>query len=382
MNTRKKKMLLMIGGTSIFVIAGVIIIFGLIGGILLYNFTSQEPDPVIKRVSQRPQVYVTFNDEPEQAPQSEAEAEQPAQTAAESVAEATAVVQSPAAEPESTTSDSESSESNDNSTQTQENVAQENSSQAEATQAVTSQVDTPAINASTGNSPLPTPTPTAIISDTVTVTPTSTPEPTATTASPGSISGRIVLNGAPLSPGTKLKLEDATFNQVAETTVGSDGTYTFANLSASNKGYNVLFAQEWNSQYEMDEVISWGWLGPIPVEDGSDLQLPDFETSLSGFGQVSPEPNASFSSGDSIDFSWSVYPEATKYWVDLVKDEQQNVLWRSTPVNNTSLTFDGTLNSGSEITPGEYWWGIGARRNLDSYKLTIYGYLPVLRIDP
>jgi hypothetical protein len=47
----------------------------------------------------------------------------------------------------------------------------------------------------------------------------------------------------------------------------------------------VLFAQEWNTQYDVNQVISWGWIGPVAVENGADVELADFDTSLQGFGK-------------------------------------------------------------------------------------------------
>jgi hypothetical protein len=81
-------------------------------------------------------------------------------------------------------------------------------------------------------------------------------------------------------------------------------------------------------------------------------------------------------------FEWAAYPGASKYWVDLVRGEGQNVLWQSGPVETTSSAFDGTMGDGNHIQPDEYWWGVGAWRELGSYKLAVYGYLPVLRVTP
>jgi hypothetical protein len=168
--------------------------------------------------------------------------------------------------------------------------------------------------------------------------------------------------------------------------VGADGVYAFTDLQASGEGYNVTFAQEWNSHYGTDQVISWGWFGPVAVEDGMVVELPDFDVSLLGFGQVSPEADATFSAaaispGNPITFEWTAYPQAAKYWVDLVRGEEQELVWQSV-VQATSLAFDGTLDGGGHIQPGDYWWGVGARRESGSYPLTVYGYLPGLIIEP
>jgi hypothetical protein len=212
-----------------------------------------------------------------------------------------------------------------------------------------------------------------------------TPIPPTATAAPGQISGRLLFNGAPAN-GVTLELEDQAFNTIAQTTAGADGSYNFSNLPASSQGYVVSFAQEWNDQYKIDQVISWGGLGPVAVANGVVVQLPDFDISLLGFGQTNPAPNAAFSAGaisggNPITFEWSGYPQANAYWVDLAQEEGQAPLWTS-QAESTSLVFNGKLSNGEQIQPGEYWWGIGAHCQLGQYNLVVYGYLPVLRIEP
>ncbi len=230
--------------------------------------------------------------------------------------------------------------------------------------------------------------PTNTLTETPVLSPTPTPTdtPTPSAVSPGGIIGRLLLNGAPVGEGVRLKLEDRSYNVIAETTVGPGGVYAFNNLKPSSKGYNVLFAQKWNPQYETDHIVSWGWLGPVAVEDGRVVELPDFDISLLGFGQVNPGPDETFSAAaispqNPIAFEWTAYPQAMKYWVDLVRGEEQELVWQSL-IQSTSLAFDGTLDDGAHIQSGEYWWGVGARRDLGPYKLTVYGYLPGLIIEP
>ena len=83
-----------------------------------------------------------------------------------------------------------------------------------------------------------------------------------------------------------------------------------------------------------------------------------------------------------IVFEWAAYHQAVAYWVDLARGEEQQVIWQSSLIQATSLAFDGTVGNGAHIQPGEHWWGVGARRELGSYMLTVYGYLPGLIIEP
>ena len=160
-------------------------------------------------------------------------------------------------------------------------------------------------------------------------------------------------------------------------------------MPPSGTGYNVLFAQEWNEAYEVDEAITWGWIGPVPVRGGATATVPDLEISLLGFEPVSPRPGISFvasnvSPEEPIEFEWEAYPGATCYWVDLLYGEDQERVWQSPLVEDTDTTvpFDGTLDDGEQIEPGAYWWGVGAQRAVGAYTLTVYGYLAPLRIEP
>jgi hypothetical protein len=246
------------------------------------------------------------------------------------------------------------------------------------------------------DTPVPSPTPTlpSLVTDTPppigvptsTPTTTDTPAPNPTPLAPGRITGRVLLDGVPVG-NVALRLEDQAYNLISETTVGADGAYVFPDLAPSSEGYNVVFAQEQNAQYGIDQVVSWGWIGPMAVKDGDVIEAPDFEISLQGFEKINPEPNASFSAAalsaeNPILFEWTAYPQADTYWVDLARGEEQEVVWQSTRVQATSLAFNGRVGNGTHIQPGEYWWGVGARRELGSYVLTVYGYLPVFMIEP
>lgn len=253
----------------------------------------------------------------------------------------------------------------------------------------------PSENQLEGLSPTPTsasaatragsPTPTA--SPTNTPTPTITPTLTPTPQSPGRISGQMTVDGAPAGAGVTLRLEDQATNTIAETTTGADGSFAFSNLGPSSEGYNVVFAQEWNEDYEGEQFITWGWMGPVTMDAGAQIDLPDFDISMRGFGQLSPEPNAAFSAAtlsaeNPIQFEWSDYAQSASYWVDLARGEaaDQHVIWQSSLSPAASLAFDGRLGDGDRIQSGAYWWGVGARGATGSYPLTVYGQLSALVI--
>ena len=207
------------------------------------------------------------------------------------------------------------------------------------------------------------------------------------------MTGLVVRDGAPVEAGVTVKLEDQTYAIVVTATTDAQGCYTFANLtapgllSALGPGFNVLFAQEWNEQYDVGDVVSWAWMGPLTISRGTTVEVPDFEISLLGFEQVTPSSGASFSAADispqnPVTFEWAPYPAASAYWVDLTKGDDLNRVWQSTLVDTTHVDFDGTLEDDSHVTADTYWWGVGARKGVGDYQLTVYGYLPTLLIAP
>lgn len=242
----------------------------------------------------------------------------------------------------------------------------------------------------------PTPNPTATPRPGATATPgaadTPAPQqtlpsnPTATPGPPG-ISGRVLIDGQVAEPGLVLLLEDPSFTVVAETTVGDGGRYRFEDAPASDDGYNVTFNWERNQAYDLSEVIAWGWIGPVPYDGESDVQLPDLEIELSGLAQVEPEPDTShaastLSPATPLTFVWGAHPAATRYWVDLLADESFARVWHSTFTESTSTTFDGQLDDGTGVAPGVYWWAVGGQSTVQGYQVTVYGHLAGLTIRP
>lgn len=201
------------------------------------------------------------------------------------------------------------------------------------------------------------------------------------------MTGRVLKDGAPVEAGVTVKLEDQAYAVVATATTDAQGIYTFGNLTALGSGFNVLFAQEWNEQYDTGEVASWAWLGPLTVLRETAVEVPDFEIGLMGFEQLTPPSGTSLSAGDisaqnPLTFEWAPYPQSSAYWVDLTKGDDFNRVWQSALVETTSVAFDGTLDDGSHVTADTYWWGIGARKDVGGHFLTAYGYLSTLVITP
>ncbi len=206
------------------------------------------------------------------------------------------------------------------------------------------------------------------------------------TPSTGSISGRVVLNGAPAS-GVNLTLEDRGNLTIASAQSGADGSFTLSNLPVYQDGYNLVFSQEVNQQFALDQVVSWAWLGRIPVGAGVSVVLTDFEIGLAGLSLLNPAPDSSYSvssitPGNPLLFDFSSYPGATSYWVDISRGEEKSWVWQSPLVGGPPVTFEGMLFGGAPMQPGDYWWAVGVQKPLGAYTQTVYSYLVGFGVEP
>jgi hypothetical protein len=217
--------------------------------------------------------------------------------------------------------------------------------------------------------PTETPAPDIALAPSPTATEPLLPSEPATTVPlpPGVITGRILFHGALPTQTLTLVLEDQTYQVIQEINI-SNGEYVFANLPASSEGYNVLFTQSKNPQFSPSEVLSWAWIGPVPVQDGDFHVLPDLQVALVGLAPVKPADGgilkaSSISAQTPLRFEWSAYPAAAQYWVELRAGSTLELVWRSNYVDTLSVDFDGTLLNGERIVPDSYWWSAGARMN-------------------
>jgi len=211
-----------------------------------------------------------------------------------------------------------------------------------------------------------------------------TPSPTINN---GTINGRVTRNGVPVQTGVTILLENQIYNTLMSTSTGQEGKFTFNNVPISNQGYNVVFSQELNPQYASGQVVSWAWLGPIPLTDDDPENLQDLEIDPLGFTQTNPEPNAEISaatitSGSPLRFEWQSYPSAITYWVNLTRGDRQFSVWASNFTNLTSTFFDGTLFDGTHIQEGDFWWSVGSQRSMGGYTLTVINEMIPLFITP
>jgi hypothetical protein len=244
------------------------------------------------------------------------------------------------------------------------------------------QSETP-VPSGTTSPPVLTLTPTLLPSSTspYTVSPTSattTPSPTATgTLSAGEygVTGRVIYNSTPVANVVVRFADDVTPRQDS---TNPGGHYWFV-TNAPGTNFTLTFQQSDNPQVTpVAEVASLAWIeGSLP-SGVTIIELPDLEISihLNGvlFGLQAPADGASFSASaisasNLIPFNWTIYNQGESYFVQLGPNGQNDPIWTSNEVTSTTLKWNGTLDNGSHISQGSYWWRVVATKSLGNYTL-------------
>jgi len=248
------------------------------------------------------------------------------------------------------------------------------------------------------------PTPSGTLAATPTITPTFmpgtlqptntstfTPIPTASaTLSPGEsgISGRVVLNGSPVS-GVSVSFRD---DQPARSSLtDTQGRYWFTTY-AIGVDFLLAFEQSVNTSYTSVATVASTVLlyGYLPA-GSSVIILPDLEIGLvlngQSFEPTTPIDGASYnsaviSSANPLQFTWTTYNQADFYYVELYSSDSDVLLWGSENTTSTSVMFNGTLDDGTHISAGTYKWYVAANRAINDYTLTVYTKPRSLLINP
>jgi hypothetical protein len=216
--------------------------------------------------------------------------------------------------------------------------------------------------------PDPYPAPDTLPVDTAIVEVTQTPTPEVTPVIGASaIQGRILLRGIVLDAAVRINIENLDLFTVQQITIPG-GDYVIYDLAPSVKGYSILFSQDINPGFSLDQVVRWGTVKASPVLAGEIINLSDLEIGLLGLQPVVPLPESVISTGpvsvlNPLRFEWAPYPSADQYWVELRSNRLSAPVWDSGFISATSVDFNGTLWSGAAIQPGTYWWSVGARLN-------------------
>jgi hypothetical protein len=216
--------------------------------------------------------------------------------------------------------------------------------------------------------PDPYPPPVDSATDTALAGPTQTTSPPATPVlGTSAIRGRILFGGELLEEAVLLNVENQELSTVQQIT-SPNGDYIIYDLLPSVRGYSILFSQDINLGFSLDQVVRWGTVRASPVLAGDMTSMPDLEIGLLGLQPVVPLPEAVVASGPvnaltPLRFEWAPYPSADQYWVELRSNRFSAPVWDSGFINATVVDFTGTLWSGAAIQPGTYWWSVGARVN-------------------
>lgn len=236
---------------------------------------------------------------------------------------------------------------------------------------------TPSVNPTQGrgrptNTPSMTPSPT-------TARITSTPSKTATIL-PGEygVTGRVLQNGTPVA-NVVVEFKDDVASRQASTNL--TGHYWFTTL-APGTAFSLTFEQSNNRQLapalEVSSLVVIHGNLPIGVNT---IDLPDFEVSLNldemMFETSAPMDGTTYSAsvigpGNPIRFDWSLYFYGGSYHVELGPYGSDQPVWSSSQLAPTYFMWNGTLNDGTHITQGTYWWRVAVTRSLGNYVIDIY----------
>lgn len=238
-----------------------------------------------------------------------------------------------------------------------------------------------AVQTTTQSNPYPppaTPSPSAT-HPTATGSPTTTPSATAT-LSQGEygVTGRILQNGTPV-PSVIVEFADDTAPR--QSTTNPSGAYWFITL-APGTDYTLTFYQADNPTLKPPlEITSLAWLKGKLLSNDDIIELPDMEISinLSGnlFELLSPDDQASvsaaaISASNPIQFKWSSYDQNGTYHIKLGPDGSDTPVWSSPEKTDDNLMWNGTLDDGTHITQGTYWWRVAVTISLGNNTLVVY----------
>lgn len=210
---------------------------------------------------------------------------------------------------------------------------------------------------------------------TATVTPTASQT---LTVGEYQVTGRVVRNSTPVA-GVVVEFDDDA--PPRKNTTNSGGHYSFITL-APGTNFTLAFNQVDNPDLTpVPEISSLAWIeGFLPIGTNP-ITLPDLEVSLKidglSFESVSPVDGATFSaavisSSNPIQFIWALYNEGDSYHIELGAHGSGDSKWNSSETALTNWMWNGTLNDGSHITEGAYWWRVGVKKNLGNYNLMVF----------
>ncbi len=192
------------------------------------------------------------------------------------------------------------------------------------------------------------------------------------------VTGRMLLNGTPAA-NVVVEFKDDIDPRQASTNL--TGHYWFTSR-APGTSFTLTFKHSINPNLvPAVEVSSLAVVnGNLPTGINI-IDLPDFEVSLNLHGALfetlSPMDGAAYSASvigpnNKIPFAWTLYFLGGSYHVELGPTGSDQPIWRSDQLVSTYAMWDGTLNDGTHISQGTYWWRVAVTKSLGNYVVDLY----------
>jgi hypothetical protein len=192
------------------------------------------------------------------------------------------------------------------------------------------------------------------------------------------VTGRVVQNGTPMANAV---IEFSDDNPPRKSNTDAGGHYSFITL-APGTAFTLVFDQDNNPQLTPDpEIAPLAWIeGTLPTGVNT-IALPDLDLSLNIEGMVfrlvTPVDGAAFSAAvisqaNPLQFIWAFYYLGDTYFIELGPNGSDEPAWISGNTTSTNMMWNGTLDDGSHISKGAYWWRVGVNKSLGIYKLIAF----------
>lgn len=176
-----------------------------------------------------------------------------------------------------------------------------------------------------------------------------------------------------------MEFEDDVASRQSSTNPG--GHYWFTTL-APGTAFSLTFNQNDNPQLTPAfDIASLAWIeGTLPTGVNT-IDLPDFEISLNlngaTFDPQSPVDGAAYSASaisnsNPIQFTWSLYSLGGSYHVELGLHGSDQPIWSTGQIAEAYYMWNGTLDDGTHISEGAYWWRVAVTKNLGNYVVVIF----------
>ena len=192
------------------------------------------------------------------------------------------------------------------------------------------------------------------------------------------VTGRVLQNGTPVA-NVVVQFEDDVAPR--KSTTNPTGHYWFTTL-APGTTFSLTFLQSDNPQLNpAPNITSLAMIrGTLPTGVNI-IDLPDFEIGINLNGMVfelqTPVDGAAYSASGTgstvpLPFIWTLYGLGGSYHIELGPHGSDQRIWTSAQIASTNYSWSGTLNDGTHITEGAYWWRVAVTRSLGNYVVVIF----------